>query len=200
MKRGTIAIGLGAAAIAAWYWMRAPARASDEPADEPRAAPLATSDRAVHPLQHVTTLASSDERRRVAEQIERAHAARAGAALHAPRPPSLPIVPQLRTDDIDAFKTTFRAAMREVIPILAECYTHARAQLPDGELIVKAKLSLDGDPDIGTLIDAHAIESEQAIPTELDACLRDTFQRLELPPLAEGDHVDVTYPLVFRDD
>jgi hypothetical protein len=37
----------------------------------------------------------------------------------------------------------------------------------------------------------------QPLPSTLDDCLRSTFQMLELPPLSEGDHIDVTYPFIF---
>jgi hypothetical protein len=36
------------------------------------------------------------------------------------------------------------------------------------------------------------------LPASFDECLRTTLESLELPPLAEGDTVRVTYPFVFR--
>jgi hypothetical protein len=100
-----------------------------------------------------------------------------------------------------AERSSLRAAMHEAKPILAECYTSARARNAVGtSLDVTAKMTLIGDKDVGTLIDAHAIESESPIPRELDECLRDTFQKLELPPVGGGGRVEVTYPLAFRDE
>jgi len=65
---------------------------------------------------------------------------------------------------------------------------------------VVASLTLTGDPDIGTLIDADQLFDQhgQPLPAALDACLRARFQTLELPALAEGDKITVRYPFAFR--
>jgi hypothetical protein len=91
--------------------------------------------------------------------------------------------------------------MKEVLPMLADCYAKAGSSVPH-ELTVRAHLRLTGDPDIGTLIDADkATDTDEApLPAAFDDCLRSTLQSLELPPLAEGDQVTVTYPFVFRGD
>lgn len=202
-----VGLVVAAAAIAALGWYLAFGRTGDDAeAGEPAraaaprsgavASPPHSPSPTAHPPQHVTKLASAEERARIAEQIERARSAR--AAIHAPAAPSLPRA-QLDPKDIETFKTTFRDAMKEVLPLLAECYSAARAKLPS-ELVVKAKMSLVGDPDVGTLIDAHALDAKVEIPREFDECLRDTLQKLELPPLADGDKVSITYPLVFRDE
>jgi hypothetical protein len=197
---------IAAAAIAALGWYLAFGRTGeDAEASEPMrvasspgaAQPPARSAAPARPPQHVTKLASAEERARIAEQIERARSAR--AAIHAPAPPSLPRA-QLDPKDLDSFKTTLRDAMHEVLPLLAECYTAARPRLDGSQLVVKAHLSLVGDPDVGTLIDADRLAATVELPRELDACLRDTLQKLELPPLAEGDKLTLTYPLVFRDE
>jgi hypothetical protein len=92
--------------------------------------------------------------------------------------------------------------MREVLPFLADCYGEARATtLSADHLEIHAHLTLTGDPDIGTVIDAGQLfdDDDQALPTKLDDCIRSTLQSLELPPLGDGDTLDVTYPLVFSD-
>lgn len=148
------------------------------------------------PLDHVRQLASIDERERIERQIEHAHAVRA-AATRAAHAPSLPA---LDASDRETLKTTLRAAMREAIPYLAHCYEDALPTLANPSLDVPAHLTLTGDPDVGTLIDAAALADDKgvALPAKLDDCLRDALQKLELPPLAEGDRVEVTYPFSFR--
>jgi hypothetical protein len=88
--------------------------------------------------------------------------------------------------------------MKEVVPYLAECFDKHATDLPD-RLDVKAKLSLSGDPDIGTLIDTDGLTDGKDGPLHagFDVCLRDALAGLELPPLAEGEEVRVNYPFVF---
>jgi hypothetical protein len=92
--------------------------------------------------------------------------------------------------------------MREAIPDLAGCYTQALPTLASPDLRITAQLTLTGDPDVGTLIDAKQLFDHEgkALPPTLDDCLRARFQELELPPLAEGDQVEVHYPFVFSND
>ncbi len=204
---GVMRVGfvVAAAAIAALGAYLAFGRSSDDAeASEPARVATTTSAKSnpqapapARPPHHVTKLASAEERAKIAEQIDRARSQR--AALHAPASPALPRA-QLDPNDLDNFKTTFRDAMREVLPLLAECYTAARGKLPAGELVVKAHMALVGDPDVGTLIDADRLDANVPVPREFDDCLRDTVQKLELPPLAEGGKVTITYPLVFRDE
>ena len=51
------------------------------------------------------------------------------------------------------------------------------------------------------MIDASQLydENKDPLPTKLDDCIRGTLQTLELPPLGDGDTIEVDYPLVFTD-
>jgi hypothetical protein len=71
--------------------------------------------------------------------------------------------------------------------------------LAGNQLEIQAHLTLDGDRDAGTIIDAQQLfdQDDQPLPAIFDDCLRSTFQRLQLPPLTEGDRVEVTYPFLF---
>ena len=207
VSRAAIAIGVAAAALAAWYLARGTSATADDAAADDQRGAAASSDRArpanapPPPPTHVVKLAGADERRAIAERIDAAQTAR--AAIHARRPlPALPAAPQdVDPNDMQSFARSFRAAMREAVPILAECFSAARARHEiDSSLSVTAKMTVVGDPDVGALIDAHELESASPISHELDACLRDTFQKLELPAPAGGGKIDVTYPLVFRDE
>lgn len=60
----------------------------------------------------------------------------------------------------------------------------------------QTELTLLGDPDIGTLIDASTpvLDKDGApLPRPFDDCMRDAFQTLALPPMKNGDKYTVTY-------
>jgi hypothetical protein len=142
----------------------------------------------------VVKLASPGDRREIRSRIASVRASR--GAIATPRPALPESAPEL-APSLD--KATIREAMHEVVPFLTQCFADALPTLGSDHLEIAAQLSLDGDRDIGTVIDAKQLHDAtgKALPSVLDDCLRTTFQMLELPPLEEGDHVDVTYPFVF---
>jgi len=141
---------------------------------------------------HVTRL-TPEERKQTAERIAAAHAARVASST-TPRP-SLPAPEKLDSHDLDHVSTSVLAAMKEAIPFLAECYK----QHGHGAMTAAAMMTLTGDPDIGTVIDADQITEEDGKPLDpkLDDCLRGTMQTLALPPLTEGDKISVKYSFKF---
>jgi hypothetical protein len=149
-------------------------------------------------VAHVRTFASGDERREVADQIASAQASRAQSATPPPRLP--PIADTFTSSDPVTMKQTVRGAMREVVAHLMTCYEGSLSTRGRKDLHIVAHLTLTGDPDIGTLIDAPQLFDDQGapLPPQLDDCLRDTLQSLELPPLTEGDHVNLDYPITFH--
>jgi hypothetical protein len=194
-------IALIGAAILVWYLRRG--HDATPAASAPTTAGSAQTATTQRPPVHVKRV-TAEERKQLAEQIQNARKGRAatsapaGPSLPAQTPaPSLPKQPSLSADDPEQFKTTMRSAMKEVIPYLAECYDKAKS-LPDAINVV-AKLTLLGDPDIGTLIDTDGIADDKdgALPSDFDVCLRDSLTNLQLPPLAEGEEVKVTYPFMF---
>ena len=194
--RAVIAV-VAAVAIAIVVWLilrdrddaaRAPIPAS-APAPANMPAPPAGTSRAP---AHVTKV-SPDERKRLADRIAAAQAARGAHA--APPRPSLPAPERLDSNDLDHVSTTLLAAMKEAIPILAECYDRD----PKGKRTAAANMTLTGDPDVGTVIDADQISDEEGKPLDpkVDDCLRSTLQSLALPPLTEGDKIRVKYSFRF---
>jgi len=144
--------------------------------------------------RHVTQFATTADRQRVVDQIASARTARSASTP----PPRLPDgLTENLADGLD--RATLRSAMQEVLPFLQRCYEAAIPTLPTDQLEIKAHLTLDGDRDAGTIIDAQQLfdDGGQPLPATLDDCMRTTFQTLQLPPLAEGDHVEVTYPFLF---
>jgi hypothetical protein len=199
MKRLAIVLVLAGVLVA--IWSRGHSSKSSPAANAKSLA--AGSSQPPRAIDRVTKLANLEERKALADHIARANAAHAGrrehdggaAATHAPAPPRLPDAdPQPVVD-----KTSIRQAMHEVIPAIAECYEKAMPTLADTHVKITASLHLTGDPDVGTLIDTDAIADDKGtpLPAAFDDCLRSTFMLMALPPLAEGDHIDVRYPFEF---
>jgi RNA polymerase sigma-70 factor (ECF subfamily) len=206
-----VIIVVGAGAI--WHWhSRRPANAvmaRDRSAtvnatvDTPSSAAPATPE---VPAQHVRKLASAAERHALVARIAAAQAARKAA----PAPHHSSLGSAASTDqgsfgsghEGDMDKDVIRGAMKEVLPFLADCYGDARATtLSADHLEIRAHFTLTGDPDVGTVIDANQLfdDNKKPLPTELDDCIRGTLQTLELPPLGDGDTIEVNYPLFFSD-
>ena len=202
----TLAVAAVAAALLVWYLRRGD---DDHAAAAPPVAKAVGSAEAQSPAEkprpndRVKKL-SPAERATVAKQIQDARAGRAATA--APAGPSLPTpapslpkqAPALDPEDIESFKTTFKGAMKQVVPYLADCYDKHSARLPS-EITVRAQLTLTGDPDVGTLIDNNGLSRPDGAPLDeqFQTCLSDALAGLELPPLAEGEEVKVTYPFLF---
>ncbi|MEO6772689.1 MAG: sigma-70 family RNA polymerase sigma factor, partial [Kofleriaceae bacterium] len=200
-----------------WHWYpRTPDRAAPALAGSAaaNAAPTAelsapTAPALSPPPRHVRKLAGPDERRALAEHIAAAQAGRKAtrAAHHSSLGPGDSSGASTRDrgagsgQDGDMDKDTIRGAMHEVLPFLADCYGDARPTLGADHLEIHAHFTLTGDPDIGTIIDAKQLfdDDHHALSSKLDDCIRSTLQTLELPPLGDGDTVEVDYPLKFSD-
>jgi hypothetical protein len=206
MKRAGIAAALATIVACIWYLQRpqsSPAAPGLPPprlaAREGSTAAATTPANAAHAgIGKVARLASLEERQSIAKRIADAQAAR-GAVRAAPRPtlPSPEPAPAVTLSKVE-----IREAMREVIPHLRECYEKVLPTLADSHVKLTAKLRLTGDPDVGTLIDADALADANGkpLPATFDDCLRSTFMMMALPPLAEGNTLEVHYPFVFKSE
>ena len=163
------------------------------------APPPPTKPKAVDKVRRIT----KEERAALAQQIESARAARKraidNAEAHDGPKPDRPTLPESSETIV---KTTMKAAMQQVIPMLADCYDKGGSNLP-AAIDVVAELTLTGDPDIGTIVDANSLKNKDGSPVNeaFGSCVQDTLVTLEMPPISEGDVVQVTYPFAFaRDD
>lgn len=183
-------LGLAVVVALGWYLRR-----SHEPSPVNIPAVNAPQDA----VGHVRTLAIG-ERREVADRIASAQAARYAPTLPPPPPVLPPIANVFTSSDPVGMKQTVRGAMHEVLMHLMTCYESSFASRGHKALDIVAHLTLSGDPDIGTLIDAPQLFDDKGapLPAKLDDCLRDTLQSLELPPLEEGDFIVLDYPVKFR--
>ena len=207
MKRLSVVVALAAIVGAIWYLSQSSSAAkvptNDPPPPAAKASPGSgtTATASQRPVDKVTKL-TPEERKAMAERIRRAQSSRSDSrgAISAPAAPKLP--DEVTAEEPKITKTALKAAMREVIPMLAECYDAARPTLEGSRLELVAEITLSGDPDIGTIIDTKALADNagKALPAKFDDCLRTTFMTLALPPLTEGDKIEVRYPFVFSHD
>lgn len=203
MKRLALAVAVTLVALGVWYVRSrsdgVPASTTSPAAtfSDPRKASPPTTVRRDAPPSHVVQL-TPDERRRVADRIASAHAARA----HSPVPrPELAKPETMNADDLDHVSEHVLKALEEAIPYLAACYKQVTPDQARPQMRATAMMTLTGDPDIGTVIDADQIFDDKHRPLDpkLDDCLRSTMQTLQLPPLAEGDSVKIQYSFAFDD-
>ncbi len=206
MKRAAVPVALGVIVACIWYLQRPHSRtaAVDLPPPKltregaPPAVAASTTATAPTGIAKVEKLASPEARKALADRIATAQSAR-GAVRAAPRP----TLPDPGTAPAQTLtKVEIRGAMKAVIPYLTECYEAALPTLADPHVKLTAKLQLAGDPDVGTLIDAGALTDDKGkpLPAAFDDCLRSTFMMLALPPLAEGNEIDVHYPFEFSSE
>lgn len=82
------------------------------------------------------------------------------------------------------------------LPLLARCY---EAEGSAQARTAAVQMTMISDPDLGTVIDTDALTDADGNPLskQLDACLRDTIDSLELPPLGQTGKVKLEYTFRF---
>lgn len=169
----------------------------DHERDAARAQPPPVAAQPVAPAPHGSHIRriTPEQRRELEQKIAAARAARAQPAQpqasHTGAAPAPPRLPASGAGGIENLPPGALDMLKEALPYLADCYEQG-SQSPDQAL---AMLTLEGDPDVGTLIDPGAItdEQQQPIDPEIAGCLATTLQSLELPPLREGDSLKLQF-------
>ncbi len=119
----------------------------------------------------------------IAAAIQKARTARPGVAGTPDQDPLIPL---------EQVGKPLQAGLNAAIPLLAKCYeTAGSAQAK----IAAAQMTMISDPDLGTVIDTDQITKADGKPLakELDDCLRDTIDSLELPPLGQPGKIKLEY-------
>jgi hypothetical protein len=128
---------------------------------------------------------------RIAAAIAKARAAKARTAKPTPGPDAEdPLIP------LEQVGKPLQDGLTAAIPLLAKCYGvegAARAKT------AAAQLTMISDPALGTVIDTDAVTDADGSPLskQLDDCLRDTIESLELPPLGQTGKVKLEYTFRF---
>lgn len=193
-----LVIGAVAAVVAgaggAWWWRSsrpvtlepgaATAAVSVEPEAVERAAGL-TPDAAAPPA-HVRRMANaSEERKALVERIAAARRGRAASVATAGGAGVATAGGAGAMRDVDQVLAQLMASMKEVRAFVAEC----DARTPSPVRRFTGQLTLTGDADVGTLIDASELSDPGGgrLPAAFDDCVRAQMQALVLPPIAVGD-------------
>lgn len=216
VKKTALALGLGALAVlgTAAYWATthrggtgtssaAPPSATPTSASRaakaPRTAPVPSpgAPRAAAPphsprVRRITPA----ERARLVRAIRRAQDARRARAAASPAAPP-PSLPPVQGGDMD--KSYIQSAVREIQPLLRECYESALAREPtlEGQLMVR--FTIEGEPDAGGVIGSSTIVDDATTVTDPDLreCIQETMYAIQIDPPSDGGTVTVNYPFVF---
>jgi hypothetical protein len=185
--------------------------AGEPPPAAPAQPVTAAADRAEPPAQPAEPLgprrfASAEARARFEQEILRARdrreaAARSAAAAPASAPAAGTPPPNL-TAKPDYGKEYIRERVRELIPLLSECYTMALERDPTLEGTIVVDMTLVGEPEVGGLVGTSEIDPDESTLLEagFTECIRETMYALEIDPPPDGGTVRVRYPFQFRDE
>jgi hypothetical protein len=143
-----------------------------------------------------------EARARLLAALERAQAARGPAPAPAAAPGGGPL-PGLRPDgsvfgELD--KEYIRASIRELVPLVRECYENALRDQPDLGGTLTVAFTIAGEPEIGGVVTESGIVGTDAgtLHAGLEECVRETMYGLKLQAPRGGGIVKVRYPFVFR--
>jgi hypothetical protein len=187
---GVILVGVVVALV---VWLRRPAAptGSQPLATSGSSAPKVVPVTAREPVVPRVRRLGAEERKQLGARIAAARERfRDQAATHAGGVPALAET----TIQLEQVSATVQAALKDAIPILAECY----GEKPAGATAT-VMMTMISDPDLGTVIDsALSIDQEgKPLTSELDNCLRDAIESLALPPLEVGGKLPLQYSFVF---
>jgi hypothetical protein len=189
-----------AAATALWLQLRpSPDRPATAPATVPTAAAPVTAPLETAAKPRVRRMTDPAGRGELLRQIREVHARRTSLAFSSTSPtptPELPAVGSIDKEPVPIDKEYIRTSVRELIPLLVECYEQGLARDPKlaGSIIVD--FTIEGEPGVGGVVGESAIDA--AGSTLTDPAFRECVQEIEPP--ADGGVVKVRYPFEFRSD
>ena len=174
-------------------------------ADKPKAASaakpaaVATAPGETHMVRRFANPAV--ERPPLVEAIRRAQEARkhAAGATASSTPGAKGPAPTLPGDNGDLDKQYIRAAVKELIPMLQECYEAGLAtnRKLAGKVVIE--FTIEGEPEVGGVVGESKVDPSATTlsdPAVLE-CLQETMYALEIQPPAAGGSVHVRYPFEF---
>jgi RNA polymerase sigma factor (sigma-70 family) len=206
-----ISVAIAVAAVGggvAWYQVRARASTDVPPTAAAAVVPLAAAPpAATAPRPRVRRLAAGER----PALLQRISAARQAAQARAPsrvfdyapddprratatRPAGAPALPP---GDLD--KDYIRASVRELLPMIRECYEEGLARAPGLEGTITVHFTIDGEPEVGGVIGESSIVEENTTLADAQVleCVQETMYGIEIEPPQGGGVVEVTYPFLF---
>ncbi len=96
-------------------------------------------------------------------------------------------------------KATMRYAIRDVTPLLLECYGEAFDHLARKDGTLEVRLTLIGEPNHPTLVDSVELGGDAHLTSDAAfvECMRETLYTVEMPPMTAGETWNVHYPLTM---
>jgi hypothetical protein len=171
-----------------WRAASLPPTAAADPR-EPAARPVRRAAKRIDAAQRAQ-LRAAIERARV--ERERAEATAASAAPPATSPREEP------EDVLPGSRERIRAHIREVAPLLAECYELERARQPDLAGNLQMRFTIEGEPGVGGIVsESEVLGGSLAQRPEMVTCVRETLFTSKFDPPEAGGRIVVEYPFVF---
>ncbi len=92
-----------------------------------------------------------------------------------------------------------RYAIRDVTPLLLECYGEAFDRLAHKDGTLEVKLSLVGEPTQPTLVDRVELGGDAHLVNDAAfvECMRETLYTIEMPAMPGAETWNVNYPLTM---
>jgi RNA polymerase sigma factor (sigma-70 family) len=192
-----VATVLAIAGGAVWFGTR-DRGAHEAAAAAPPATMPATAAQGTPGKVHVEKLADKVARELLLAKIKDAEARRneataTPASQHAATPrPTLP------GGDLD--KDYIRAAVKQIIPMLTECYEHGLLRDPKLAGKVVVDFTIEGEQDVGGLVGESTIDATHSdLPDpQVRECIQETMYALQIDPPPNGGMIEVKYPFEFR--
>jgi hypothetical protein len=102
-------------------------------------------------------------------------------------------------DAPDLDKQYVQSAVRELAPLLLQCYETALDAHPGlaGKLVVE--FTIEGEPGVGGVVGDSTVDAAASTIADpaMQECVTQTMYALEIDPPANGGTVNVTYPFTF---
>jgi RNA polymerase sigma factor (sigma-70 family) len=196
MTINKVAIALGAlAAIGSGIWLSSrghgdSARASSVASAPPATAAVTTTVRRIDP----------ETRKKLVESI---HSAQQRNAASAPssssRSSSSTPRPALPGTEPDLDKDYIRSCVRELLPLLSECYEKELEHDPKLAGKVVVDFTIEGEPGVGGVVSESKIDDKESTLANpaVRECIQQTMYSLEISAPQGGGQVQVVYPFVF---
>jgi len=189
-----------AAATAIWLGLRGserarPAAATGSPSAPPAAVSGAPTPGSGSPRSRVRRLEDPAARAEILRQVRAVHARRGAPAAARWGTTPAPALPPATIE-----KEYIRASVRELIPLIVECYEQGLARDPTlgGSIIVD--FTIEGEPGVGGVVGESAIDAQASTLSdpEVRECVQETMFGIEIEPPAGGGVVTVRYPFEFH--
>lgn len=92
-----------------------------------------------------------------------------------------------------------RAAVKDIVPLVAECYDRAIERDANIAGTIVVKFTIVGEPSVGGIIDNSAIDADATTirDPQMQECVQETMHAIQIDPPAHGGQIAVTYPFAF---